>query len=138
MYRHVLNNASIVTPSFTAPSKNSNYCYSHIIEQAKRIDYDDFVIIRPRRIPIAQSARTVCIYEMLCLIDRLPRWNPSNFALVCKEVKEEIMVIFEDLYTLHWMKFIPFGMCCRRISYALNPFAGNAYMGILLKLSKRR
>ena len=42
MYRHVLNNASIVTPSFTAPSKNSNYCYSHIIEQAKRIDYDDF------------------------------------------------------------------------------------------------
>ena len=64
MYRHVLNNASIVTPSFTAPSKNSNYCYSHIIEQAKRIDYDDFVIIRPRRIPISQSARTAGIYEV--------------------------------------------------------------------------
>jgi len=42
MYRHVLNNASIVTPSFTASSKNSNYSYSHIIEQAKSIDYDDF------------------------------------------------------------------------------------------------
>jgi len=41
MYRHVLNNASIVTP-FTASSKNSNYSYSHIIEQAKSIDYDDF------------------------------------------------------------------------------------------------
>ena len=42
MYRHALNNANIVTPSFTAPSKNSNYRYSHIIEQAKSIDYDDF------------------------------------------------------------------------------------------------
>jgi hypothetical protein len=42
MYRNVLNNANIVTPSFSAPSKNSNYSYSHIIEQAKSIDYDDF------------------------------------------------------------------------------------------------
>jgi len=42
MYRHVLNNASIVTPSVTASSKNSDYSYSHIIEQAKSIDYDDF------------------------------------------------------------------------------------------------
>ena len=42
MYRHLLNNASIMTPSFTASSKNSNYSYSHIIEQAKSIDYDDF------------------------------------------------------------------------------------------------
>jgi len=42
MYRHVLNNASIVTPSVTASSKNSDYRYSHIIKQAKSIDYDDF------------------------------------------------------------------------------------------------
>jgi hypothetical protein len=56
---------------------------------------------------------------------------------VFKRVKE-IRVLWDLLYFLRWMNFIPLGMVWLWISYILNPFTGNTYMVTCLESKKSR